>query len=94
MKTKLEDDWSVSSSESNFVPGFTVTVNFSGLQSETFNLDAYNSESAGMESLLSEPFLAHQEVNAFDVERDLEPLFSAITSLKKNVAGSVCLCDF
>jgi hypothetical protein len=96
MKTKREDDWSVSSSESNFVPGFTVTVNYSGLQSETFNLDAYNSESAGMESLLSEPFLALQEVNAFDVERDLEPLFSAITSNTKykDFAGCVCLCGF
>jgi hypothetical protein len=65
-----------------------------GLQFETFNLDAYNSEIAGMESLLSLPSLTLQEVSVFDVQRDLEHLFSAVTSIKKDVAGSVCLCDF
>jgi hypothetical protein len=97
---KIMEDWSDSSSESSSLPGFTVTVNYppagedqDGLQFETFNLDAYNSESAGMESLLSQQFLV-QEVSPFHVKRDGDLRPPLITSMNKDVAGSVCLCGF
>jgi hypothetical protein len=98
MKT-LEEEWSVSSSASKSVRDFAVMVNYSpsgqerdGVQFETFNLDAYNAESAGMESLLSQQSLALQDVSTFHVKRDLgRP--PEITSITKDVAGSVCICD-
>jgi hypothetical protein len=98
MKT-MEDDWSVSSSERIYVPVLTLIVNYpptveeqDGIQFETFNLGTCNGESAGMESLLSQRFLALQNVSTFDVERDRgRP--PAITSITKDVAGRVCLCD-
>jgi hypothetical protein len=98
MKT-MEEDWSVSSSERNYVPYLSVTVNYpptveeeDSIQFETFHLGACNGESAGMESLLSQQFLALQGVSTFDVERDLgRP--PAITSITKDLAGKVCLCD-
>jgi hypothetical protein len=98
MKT-MEEDSLVSSSEKISVPDLTVTVNYpptveaqDGIQFETFHLDVCNGESASMESLLSQPFLALQVVSTFDVDRDVgRP--PAITSITKDIAGSVCLCD-
>jgi hypothetical protein len=96
----MEEGWSVSSSERISVPNFTVTVNYQptgeeqdGIQFETFNLDAYRGETAGMESLLFQQFLPLQDISRFHVERDHRRL-SPITRITKDIAGSVCLCDF
>jgi hypothetical protein len=99
MKTLEEEEWSVSWSEGISVPDFTVTVNYpptveeqDGIKLEIFNLDACNGESAGIESLLSQPCLALQDVSTFDVKRD-HGRPPVITGITKDVAGSVCLCD-